>query len=154
MTRSQLSVLRSDAGAAAISIIFLMAAVILGGVLTTAAISQAQTSAATKTYSAMNAAADQRFSAYTDELTGDETPSADSICYPSLVTCVSITSVVDSATQRRVTLEASFGDTGKTLQRVEVMTVQTATHISGFDDLGNPVWVTAPDGSSEFHTFR
>jgi hypothetical protein len=154
MMRSRLAALRSDSGAAAVSIIFLMAAVILGGVLTTAAISQAQTSAATKTYSAMNAATDERFSAYTGDLSTSDAPSLDSICYPSLATCVSITAVTDTATVRRVTLEAAFGDTGKTLQRVEVLTAERGTHISGFDDLGNPVWVIAPGGSSEFSGYR
>jgi hypothetical protein len=154
MTQSRLAALRSDTGAAAISIIFLMAAVIIGGVLTTAAISQAQTSAATKTYATMNAATDQRFSAYAGDLAGAGAAPLDSVCYPSLATCVSITAVVDTSTQRTVTLEATFGDTEKTLERVAVMTIETGTHISGFDDSGKPVWVTAPDGSSAFSTYR
>ena len=141
-----------DSGNAAISIVFVIFTIIIGTVLGSIAVNIVQQSGAVNAYSNLNAAVDQRVNDYVATVsTGGTTPLAQ-ICYTDLASCVTIPTATTTGNQTTLTLNAVYGgQSGQKLTRTRVLTVTTASHISGYDLSGNPVWVTAP-GSPKLFT--
>jgi hypothetical protein len=142
--RRAADVLRDESGNTVTSVVIAVAALVFGIFLVGIATSLFSSVSATNDRVAMSAAVDQRLGAYADALDAATTAPLTAVCYPTLSTCVTVANVLDTATQRTVTLDAVFSGGVDSMTATRTLTVQTGSHISGFDALGNPVWVTAP----------
>ena len=142
---------RDESGNTMTSVVVAIAALVSGILLVGVASSLFSSVSATNDRATMSAAVDQRLAAYADALDSGAGASLTAVCYPSLGTCVSISGVSNTATQRTVTLDAIFSNGLSSMTATRTLTVQTGSHISGFDALGNPVWVTAA-GSPKLFT--
>lgn len=143
--------LGGEAGNTVTSVIVAIAALVFGAMIVGTAVGLVSATSATADRATMSAAVDQRLAAYADSLDAGTSAPLTAVCYRSLGTCVSISNVSSTATQHTVTLDAVLSNGVSSMTATRTLTVQTGSHISGFDALGSPVWVTA-SGSPKLFT--
>ena len=135
---------RDETGSLMASMAFVLIAAVL--VLSIVAVSLTNLSAASaaRAGTSIDTSIDTRLSTYVAEVNAKKTPNLAAICYPTLETCVSITSVRNTAGARTVTLTADYR-TGENIQkRVKTVPKTGGTHILSFDATGAPVWGSTP----------
>ena len=152
--RRAADVLRDESGNTVTSVIVAIAALVFGILLVGVASSLFSSVSATNDQASMSAAVDQRLGAYADALDAATTAPLTAVCYPILSTCVTVSNVSSTATQQTVTLDAVFSGGVSSMTATRTLTVQTGSHISGFDALGNPVWVTVAGSPKLFTGYR
>lgn len=137
--------LRGDAGfSGATAVIFIIIVSIMGAALAAVAITITSAIANTSSISMMDASVTSRANDYVVEAASGGTASVAEICYPLTHSCVTVTEVNSDS----IKLVATSTSNGLTITRTLPLS-SGVTHISGFSDDGQPVWVNVP-GHTKF----
>lgn len=138
------TVLVSDRGSASAAVVFVIVAAVLGGILATIALSVTSATSATTGITMMESAITARANAYITELTSTSTPETGEVCYPGTRSCVA---VVETGPQE-IELTAVYNGGDQTITRTRTVS-SGVTHIAGYNDHGEPIWVDEP-GYTQF----
>lgn len=136
--------LRMEGGSASAAVIFVIVAVIIGGILATIALTVTSATSANTGITMMESAVTARTNSYLSDLATNPNPSTAEICYPATRSCVTVT----AANADQITLQATYNGGDLMIDRT-ASTKSGVSHISGFDEWGDPVWAVVP-GYAQF----